>query len=142
MAIINDVLDLSKAESDRLVLAEETVEIAPVVALSTSIVADMARKAGIEYSVAVEDALPAVRGDAPKLRQILINLLSNAFKFTPSGGKVSLTVARERGGGLAFRIADTGIGITRSRCRSSSRRSAKPTAGSPASTAASASGCR
>jgi signal transduction histidine kinase len=112
LAIINDVLDLTRAESDRLVLADERVEIAAVVDFSTNIVTEMARKAEIDYSVEVGFAVPALRGDRAKLRQILINLLSNAFKFTPAGGKVSLTVARERDGGVAFSIADTGIGIT------------------------------
>jgi signal transduction histidine kinase len=112
LAIINDVLDLSRAESNRLILADERVDIATVVGFSTSIVAEMARKAEIAYSVDVAEVLPALRGDRAKLRQILINLLSNAFKFTPAGGKVSLSVVRERDGGVAFRIADTGIGIT------------------------------
>jgi signal transduction histidine kinase len=52
-----------------------------------------------------------VRADSAKLRQILINLLGNAVKFTPSGGKVSLSAEATPDGGLVFRIADTGIGI-------------------------------
>jgi signal transduction histidine kinase len=111
LTIINDVLDLAKAESDRLVLTEQTVEIAPVVRLSSNIIRDMAEKASVTYQVELEDGLPALRADAAKLRQILINLLSNAFKFTLAGGSVRLSVARERAGGVVFRIADTGIGI-------------------------------
>ena len=112
LAIINDVLDLAKTESNRLVLAEQDIEIVPVVELSSSIVREMARKAGVHYAVELEDGLPALYADPAKLRQILINLLSNAIKFTPKGGKVTLTVARESGGGVGFRIADTGIGIS------------------------------
>jgi signal transduction histidine kinase len=111
LSIINDVLDLARAESDRMALAEEAVEIAPVVALSTNIIREMARKSQVDYTVAVDDGLPPLYADAAKLRQILINLLSNAFKFTPSGGKVRLTVALDRAGGLVFRVEDTGIGI-------------------------------
>jgi signal transduction histidine kinase len=111
LAIINDVLDLAKAESDRLALVEEAIEIGHVVALSTDMIREMARKSQVDYAVAIDDGLPALQADAAKLRQILINLLSNAVKFTPPGGRVTLTVALERAGGLMFRIEDTGIGI-------------------------------
>jgi signal transduction histidine kinase len=112
LSIINDVLDLAKTESNRLVLAEQDVDIAPVVELSSSIVRDMARKAEVRFEVELEAGLPALSADPAKLRQILINLLSNAIKFTPAGGSVSLTVKREAAGGVGFRVADTGIGIT------------------------------
>jgi signal transduction histidine kinase len=112
LAIINDVLDLAKTESNRLVLVEQDVAIARVVELSRSIIGEMARKAGVGFAVELEDGLPTLCADPAKLRQILINLLSNAIKFTPAGGKVSLTVAREPAGGILFRIADTGIGIS------------------------------
>jgi len=111
LAIINDILDITKAETDRLVLAEEEVEIAGIVSLSTRIIQEMAELSGIDYRVEMRDDLPAIYADAAKLRQILINLLSNAVKFTPSGGRVRLTVGRESEGGLAFRVEDTGIGI-------------------------------
>ena len=111
LAIINSVLDLAKAESNRLDLSEEDVDLPPLVALSNSMVAQMARASDIQYRVEVGEALPPFYGDAAKLRQILINLLSNAFKFTPPGGKVTLTVAGDRQIGLVFRVEDTGIGI-------------------------------
>jgi signal transduction histidine kinase len=78
LTIINDVLDLAKAESNRLVLIEDTIEIGPVVALSANIIREMAHKASIGFEVELEDGLPTLSADAPKLRQILINLLSNA----------------------------------------------------------------
>ncbi len=111
LAIINDVLDLARADSNRLVLADAPVELGPVVALSSQMVREAARKAEIEYAVEFEDGLPPLIGDAAKLRQILINLLSNAVKFTPSGGRVTLSVARAGDGGIAFQVVDTGIGI-------------------------------
>ena len=111
LAIINDILDLAKAESNKLELREEDIDIARVIALSSTIVREMADKAGVNYDVTIADVLPHVRADAAKLRQILINLLGNAVKFTPSGGKVSLSAAATPDGGLQFRIADTGIGI-------------------------------
>ncbi|MBI1777367.1 MAG: response regulator [Proteobacteria bacterium] len=111
LAIISDILDITKAESNRLVLSEEAVEIAGVVSLSSSIVREMAEKAQVTYSVEIEETLPQFYGDAAKLRQILINLLSNAIKFTPAGGTVALKVARDAEGRLQIRIEDSGIGI-------------------------------
>jgi signal transduction histidine kinase len=111
LAIINDVLDLARTESNRLALDEEEVEIASVVALSINIIREAARKAEVAYHVELDDGLPPLYADPAKLRQILINLLSNAVKFTPAGGRVTLKVALERTGGLAVHIEDTGIGI-------------------------------
>ena len=111
LAIINDILDLAKAESYKLELREEDIDIARVIALSSTIVREMADKAGVNYDVTIAEVLPHVRADSAKLRQILINLLGNAVKFTPSGGKVSLSAAATADGGLQFRIVDTGIGI-------------------------------
>ncbi len=111
LAIINDILDLAKAESNRIELREEDVDIARVVALSSTIVREMADKAGVDYDVTLAEVLPHVRADSARLRQILINLLGNAVKFTPSGGRVSLSAEAAPDGGLLFRITDTGIGI-------------------------------
>jgi signal transduction histidine kinase len=111
LAIINDILDLAKAESNKLELRQEDVDIARVVAMSSTIVREMADKAGVNYDVTLADVLPHVRADSARLRQILINLLGNAVKFTPSGGKVSLSAEATPDGGLQFRISDTGIGI-------------------------------
>jgi len=111
LAIINDILDLAKAESNKLELREEDVDIARVVALSSTIVREMAEKAGVNYEVTMAEVMPHVRADSARLRQILINLLGNAVKFTPSGGNVSLSAEVTPQGELQFRIADTGIGI-------------------------------
>ena len=111
LAIINDILDITRAETNRLVLAEGTVKIADVVALSSRIIQARALSAGIDYIVEIDDDLPILYADATKLRQALINLLSNAVKFTPAGGTVTLKVGRQPEGGLVMRIEDTGIGI-------------------------------
>ena len=111
LAIINDILDLARAEAARLVLAEDEVELAEVIEASAGTIDGMAKSAGVECRIALPPAPPWVRGDRGKLRQVLVNLLSNAVKFTPAGGSVALSAEIEAAGDLVLRIADTGIGI-------------------------------
>jgi signal transduction histidine kinase len=111
LTVINDILDYSKAEVKRLVLNEDEIEITTVVTLATAVVSDMADKAGIRYSVDIDPRLPLFRGDMTKLRQILINLLGNAVKFTPAGGSIVLKAGLGVDGGLFFLVRDSGIGI-------------------------------
>src|SRR5438105_116321 len=87
LAIITDILDLAQADADKLMLAEERVDLGEVVELGSSIVQDMARRAKIDFRSEIEGPLPTVLGDPAKLTQILVNLLSNAIKFTEPGGR-------------------------------------------------------
>jgi len=111
LAIINDILDIAKAEAQTLDLSEDMVDIEETVDFSADMVAEMARNGQVACSYAIDDDLPGFWGDAKKLRQVLINLLSNAIKFTPAGGSMTLSAGREADGGVAIRIADSGIGI-------------------------------
>ncbi len=111
LTVINGILDMSRAEANRLVIVEEEVEIARAIAFSLGTIEEMARRAEIDCRFDIPNDLPRFFGDAAKLRQILINLLSNAVKFTPAGGEVRVSVERGPEDGLAFRIEDTGIGI-------------------------------
>jgi signal transduction histidine kinase len=112
VAIITDILDLAKADADRLLLTEEQVEIAEVVELGSKIIEDMARRAQIEFVSEINKPLPAMIGDPAKLTQILVNLLSNAVKFTAPGGTVRLTIEQPLYQGITFRVEDTGIGMS------------------------------
>ena len=112
VAIITDILDLAKADADRLLLTEEQVEIAEVVELGSKIIEDMARRAQIEFVSEIKKPLPAMIGDPAKLTQILVNLLSNAVKFTAPGGTVRLTIEQPFHQGITFRVEDTGIGMS------------------------------
>jgi signal transduction histidine kinase len=112
VAIITDILDLAKADADRLLLTEEQVEIAEVVELGSKIIKDMARRAQIEFVSEIKKPLPAMIGDPAKLTQILVNLLSNAVKFTAPGGTVRLIIEQPLYQGITFRIEDTGIGMS------------------------------
>jgi signal transduction histidine kinase len=109
--IINSVLDIAKAETDKLVLDRHEVEVEPIVRFSSSLVQQMAQKAEVSYEVEMAADLPRLYADAPKLRQVLLNLLSNAIKFTPAGGQVKLTVVPDQLGGIMFLVQDTGIGM-------------------------------
>ena len=117
LAIITDILELAKADADRLSLTEEEVDIGEIVNLSSTIVQEMARQARIELVTEIDEALPRLVGDTAKLTQILVNLLSNAIKFTAPGGTVRSTVRRRAPGaghlgGITLCVEDTGIGMS------------------------------
>jgi len=112
LAIITDILELAKADADRMTLSEEAVDVGEIVSLSSTIVQEMARQAQIELVSDIEEGLPPLVGDSAKLTQILVNLLSNAIKFTAPGGTVRLTVRRRASGGVTLRVEDTGIGMS------------------------------
>jgi CheY-like chemotaxis protein/two-component sensor histidine kinase len=109
LELINDVLDLAKVEAGK---TELRLEVAPLGAILEPVIAatrTTASERGLDFEVAVqEDAL--VRADPQRMRQILYNLLSNALKFTPNGGTVSLDAGLD-GADLAIAVSDTGIGI-------------------------------
>ncbi len=108
--VINDILDISKIEGGRLELHDELVSIEDMIESSRRIVAAMAEATGVELSLELPGNLPLIRCDALRLRQILLNLMSNAVKFTPAGG--SVTVSADIVDGFALiTVADTGIGM-------------------------------
>jgi signal transduction histidine kinase len=112
LAIITDILDLAKADADKLFLSEEQVDLDEVVELSSQIIHDMARRAEIDFRTEIAKPLPELIADPAKLTQILVNLLSNAIKFTAPGGKVRLRVERCLHQGITFQVEDTGIGMS------------------------------
>ncbi len=112
LAIIADILDLARADANRLSLAEEEVEIGDVVTLASQIIEDMSKRAQIDFATERANPLPRIVGDSAKLTQILVNLLSNAIKFTAPGGKVRLKVEFHARQGVVFRVEDTGIGMS------------------------------
>ena len=110
LAVINDILDLSKIEAGRIVLVREPVTVEPVCISATRIVKEAAKRKNIALATSVEPADLEVPGDARRLKQVLVNLLSNAVKFTPSGGSVGLAASRA-GELVRLVVSDTGIGI-------------------------------
>jgi signal transduction histidine kinase len=109
-ALINDTLDLAKIEAGRLEWREDEVDVAEVIGRATAATGSLlAREPGPTLRVEVEDGLPPVRGDRDRLIQVVINLISNAVKFTPHG---SITIHAEGSDGdILVRVVDTGIGI-------------------------------
>ena len=113
LSMLNDILDISKMEAGKLTLESSRFCLADLVESVVELQAARAFAKGIELAACVPANLPAtVRGDAGRLRQVLLNLVGNAVKFTETGG-VAVTVARVDGGGerLRFEVADTGVGI-------------------------------
>jgi signal transduction histidine kinase len=111
LRLINDVLDTSKIEVDRMALHEESVDIAELVAECQRLLRDRAEERNLSFGVALPAELPALRADRLRIKQIVLNLLSNAMKFTPEGGRVSISAMVPVDRGLALVIADTGIGM-------------------------------
>jgi two-component system sensor histidine kinase/response regulator len=116
LTIINDILDYSKIEAGRMTLERLDFDLRSVAEDAIDLVAEAARQKGLAIGCLVEWTSPnQLAGDAGRLRQVLLNLLGNAVKFT-SQGEVSLHVAPEDVGDtsvlLKFTIADTGDGLT------------------------------
>ncbi|AWJ84148.1 histidine kinase [Azospirillum sp. TSH58] len=112
MDLINDLLDLSKAEAGRLELTEALVDVPRVAVGSVRLLSDRAGRAGVGIDTALPPDLPPLRADERKLRQMLLNLLSNAVKFTPPDGVVTLNGRVAADGSLCLSVHDTGIGMT------------------------------
>lgn len=117
LSIINDILDMSRIESGRMNVKNEEFSFAKLLAQVNTIISGQCREKGIEYECRVKGAIGDYYvGDAMKLRQVMINILGNAVKFTPSGGAVTFVVestARFNGKStLRFVISDTGIGMS------------------------------
>jgi protein-histidine pros-kinase len=108
--IINEILDISKIEAGHLELREETVSLGECIEACQRIVQVMAEAADVRLSIAAASGLPPIRCDAQRFRQVLLNVMSNAVKFTPARGRVSVTASLEKTG-LVVTVDDTGIGM-------------------------------
>ncbi|MGB5468008.1 MAG: ATP-binding protein [Sedimenticolaceae bacterium] len=116
LRIINDVLDFAKVESGKLQLETIEIEVRDLVDSVTELMSGSAQNRNLQLSARVADNVPqVVRGDPIRLRQILINLVSNAIKFTEQGGirvEVSRGQSSEKEVELLFAVADTGVGMS------------------------------
>ncbi len=113
LQLINDILDLSKIEAGKLQLFEESFDLKSAISSSVRFIEDQARSRNIKLDVTIDDNLPYLFADERMTKQILINLLSNATKFTPIGGKVEIRAYTPNSGELTIEVEDTGIGMSR-----------------------------
>ncbi|HEX3862295.1 MAG TPA: ATP-binding protein [Stellaceae bacterium] len=111
LGLINDLLDLSKIEAGRFQLTERVVVVAGAIGEVRSLTRPQAQAKSIIVSTDVAPDIEAVYADPRALRQILINLVSNAIKFTPEGGRVDIAAAQDDRGDITLSVRDTGVGI-------------------------------
>jgi signal transduction histidine kinase len=110
--LVEDLLDLSRAVAGRLSLDVIDVDVAAALRAAADAVAPAAQARGVHLTCRVPSELGRVRADQARLQQIVLNLLSNGIKFTPEGGRVTLSAARSRDS-VSITVADTGVGIGR-----------------------------
>ncbi len=111
LSLINDILDLSKVEAGKMELRLSEVDLAPLLNNSLLMIKEEALKRNVQLALAVEEGVGSVTADERKLKQIVFNLLSNAAKFTPDGGKIGLEAKRHGNDEVLISVWDTGIGI-------------------------------
>jgi PAS domain S-box-containing protein len=110
LRLVEDVLAVARSDTGTLPAAAEPVALPEVIAAAAQAFAPAAAEALLDLRTEVPPGLPQLRGDSRRLRQALEKLLSNAVKFTPAGGRITLSAECDAAG-LAIRVADTGIGI-------------------------------
>lgn len=118
LSLINDILDMSRIESGRMVLAHEKFDFEEMLTGLNSLIYPQAEEKGLEFNAVIEGATEELyMGDSLRLRQVLLNILANALKFTPAGGKVQFTVKQmslgDKAAWLRFTVSDTGIGMSK-----------------------------
>ncbi|MFN3076239.1 MAG: PAS-domain containing protein [Alphaproteobacteria bacterium] len=109
--LINDILDMSKAEAGRIDLDERPLDLPRLIAAAIRMIRKRADNARIRIELVLPEALPRLFGDERRLRQVLVNLLSNAVKFTDNGGTIVVMVEADELRGFTLSVSDTGIGI-------------------------------
>jgi|GEM_PF-2465336 len=112
LSIINDVLDFSKMETGRFALQDENVDVSEVLRAAVASVSGSSRKERPPPALSIPPDLPMLRGDARAVRQILVNLISNAWKFCDVEKRIMVKADTGGDGGLVLTVADEGIGMT------------------------------
>jgi two-component system cell cycle sensor histidine kinase PleC len=112
LEVVNDVLDISKIESGTFVLNRYPSDLREIADAAVEAMRDSIAAKGQVLDLRLPDDLPMLEIDARRIRQVLVNLLSNANKFTPDRGRIVLLARRNPDGGATFAVADTGCGMT------------------------------
>jgi signal transduction histidine kinase len=111
LSLINDILDLSKIEAGRMELEPSDFDLPSAIENTLTLVRERVQRRGIALGHTVDKRLGMIHGDERKVRQVLLNLLSNALKFTPEGGRIDVQAAL-RDGVAEVSVTDTGVGIS------------------------------
>ena len=109
--VINDILDLSKAEAGKLEVIEDTFHVKDMIRIVLQLLKPSLEKGGLCAEVHTPDGLPMLRADERKTQQVFLNLIGNAVKFTKLGGRIDVTAEYDQERGIAIQVSDTGIGI-------------------------------
>ncbi len=112
LQVINDILDVAKIEANQFDLVEEPMEMSRIINASLEMLQGAADEREIAPTVEIADDFPAFLGDPTRIKQIIINLLSNALKFTDKGGSVTVSASLLDSGAVRLAVSDTGIGIS------------------------------
>ncbi|KAF2990798.1 HAMP domain-containing histidine kinase [Methylocystis sp. MJC1] len=112
LSLVNDLLDLSKIEAGKMELEFDRVDANAVISECASIMQTQANQARVVMRLSLAPRLPPIRADRRSLKQILLNLLSNAMKFNEAGGQVIVSSALTDAGYVVIRVKDTGIGMS------------------------------
>jgi len=112
LALINDVLDVAKVEAGKMELSWDEVPVQQLAESSLRMIRQQAQKKSLQVTSDIEPGVGIVWGDSRRLKQVLINLLGNAVKYTPEGGAIGLEIRGDRESGeIQFLVRDNGIGI-------------------------------
>ena len=109
--VINDILEIAKAEAGKLELREGLVDVTDAVNATLRLIKPQAEAAKLKVEKVIAPEVPGFYGDEQKLKQILLNLLSNAVKFTPDNGKIKIIAEQDQDGQVIITVRDTGIGM-------------------------------
>jgi two-component system, cell cycle sensor histidine kinase PleC len=112
LALINGILDVSKIQAGKLSVDREPIDLGPIMASCLLIIEAKARDKGIMVESSIPTSLPRIMGDPMRLKQILINLLGNAVKFTPDNGRIRIEASLLQQGYAVISVTDTGCGMS------------------------------
>lgn len=110
LQVISDILDVSRIEVGKVTLREETLDVYAAIAAAACLIGPVAAAKSQQVSFSLADGLPRLYADARLVKQILLNIMSNAAKFTPIGGHITVSAAREAGS-VTIAVTDDGVGI-------------------------------
>lgn len=111
LRLISEILDVSKIEAGKVEIADDRVNIKDTVSTCIRVISEHAESKNVALHIKIADDLPDLRADQLRVKQILINLVGNAVKFTPAGGEIFITGLLSAGREITLSVADTGVGI-------------------------------